>query len=105
MATNRQASVSGWSEPPFRDMCRSFGASLCVAGDVHAHAMLERSVVPRVGAGEVNAVPRSVRLRATEDAGEYAAAAAVLADAGVRHIDVDFVGFAARQLNAGAGRC
>lgn len=56
-------------------------------------AIFELGSLLEFGTSEVNDVTRSFLLHATEDAGEFAAATAVLIDAGVQHIVLDFEGY------------
>ncbi|HZP40981.1 MAG TPA: tRNA dihydrouridine synthase DusB [Candidatus Binatia bacterium] len=84
------APMAGVTNYPFRRLCRDFGAGLYVSEMITARGFLEGNAFTRLlASGGADERPRSVQIYGSDPA-EVGPMAAVLADEGVEHLDLNF---------------
>lgn len=93
---------AGVTDYPFRRLCREQGAGLVFPETAHAAGVLDGGWAERARFGPDETL-RSVQLRGTDTAQMGAAAARLIAEMNVRHIDIDLACSAERVLRRGAG--
>ncbi len=96
------APMAGVTNYPFRKLCREYGAALYVSEMVHAAAILEGNADRRCRFGPDEKI-RSAQLYGTDPGAMSAAAAQLIEQDGVAHIDLNFGCPARKVLRKGGG--
>lgn len=97
------APMAGVTNAPFRTLCRSFGAGLYVSEMITARAYLERNdKTMRLASFAADESPRSIQLYGTNATDMGAAAARLVSEGRVDHIDLNF-GCPARKVTRNGG--
>jgi nifR3 family TIM-barrel protein len=85
------APMAGVTNAPFRRLCREFGAGLYVSEMIGARGLVERNEKTLALASfDADEIPRSIQLYGTDPGAIGEAAAMLVRDQGVDHIDMNF---------------